>query len=79
MFQVLFYEHIFLNKELEKYKLPDTGPIAHFMELVSVGLSKNPYMTVQKKRDHLKWYVVAIFLSLYDNTGLLLFNRTSFF
>lgn len=42
---------------MEHYKLPKTGPIAHFMELVCVGLSKNPYMTVGKKRDHLKWFV----------------------
>ncbi|VDD91795.1 unnamed protein product [Enterobius vermicularis] len=54
---VAFHEHIFLDKELEHYKLPKTGPIAHFMELVCVGLSKNPYMTVGKKRDHLKWFV----------------------
>ncbi|KAK6012182.1 hypothetical protein OSTOST_22674 [Ostertagia ostertagi] len=32
------------------------GPIAHFMELVCVGLSKNPYMTIEKKMDHLKWF-----------------------
>lgn len=33
--------------------LPKTGPITHFMELVCVGLSKNPYMTLSKKHKHL--------------------------
>ena len=26
------------------------------MELVLVGLSKNPYMTAEKKREHIRWY-----------------------
>ncbi|KAI6202785.1 28S ribosomal protein S31, mitochondrial [Aphelenchoides besseyi] len=52
---ISFTEHIFLNKYVdEKFShLPKDGPIAHFMELVCVGLSKNPYMTVQKKHAHL--------------------------
>uniref|UniRef100_A0AC35TTQ3 28S ribosomal protein S31, mitochondrial n=1 Tax=Rhabditophanes sp. KR3021 TaxID=114890 RepID=A0AC35TTQ3_9BILA len=53
---VPFYEHIFLERYLSKYKLPKTGPIPHFMELVCVGLSKNPYMTSSKKHDHLDWF-----------------------
>ncbi len=35
---------------------PKTGPIRVFMELVCTGLSKNPYMTVQKKMNHLEWF-----------------------
>lgn len=35
---------------------PKKGPIRHFMELVCVGLSKNPYMTVQEKKDHIAWF-----------------------
>lgn len=26
------------------------------MELVCVGLSKNPYLTVQQKHDHIEWF-----------------------
>ncbi|CAD5207925.1 unnamed protein product [Bursaphelenchus okinawaensis] len=52
--RVHFSEHIFLDSYLQKHKhLPKTGPIAHFMELVVVGLSKNPYMTLKKKHAHL--------------------------
>uniref|UniRef100_A0A0N5AB46 Small ribosomal subunit protein mS31 n=1 Tax=Syphacia muris TaxID=451379 RepID=A0A0N5AB46_9BILA len=65
--KVSFHEHIFLNKELEQYKLPKTGPVAHFMELVCVGLSKNSYMTVQKKRDHLKWcFFTVVFIIVFS-------------
>jgi small subunit ribosomal protein S31 len=52
--KVNFTEHIFLDRYLAKHKhLPKDGPIAHFMELVCVGLSKNPYMTLAKKHMHL--------------------------
>lgn len=26
------------------------------MELVCVGLSKNPYLSVKEKREHIEWY-----------------------
>ncbi|MFH4974325.1 hypothetical protein AB6A40_001034 [Gnathostoma spinigerum] len=55
--EVGFHEHIFLERTLSQYDLPRTGPIAHFMELVCVGLSKNPYMTAKRKREHLEWFV----------------------
>lgn len=35
---------------------PRKGPIRHFMELVCVGLSKNPYMTVNEKKEHIAWF-----------------------
>uniref|UniRef100_A0A0N4ZV84 Small ribosomal subunit protein mS31 n=1 Tax=Parastrongyloides trichosuri TaxID=131310 RepID=A0A0N4ZV84_PARTI len=54
--KVGFYDHIFVERYLKKYNLPKTGPIAHFMELVCVGLSKNCYMTAAKKREHLDWF-----------------------
>uniref|UniRef100_A0A0K0F736 Small ribosomal subunit protein mS31 n=1 Tax=Strongyloides venezuelensis TaxID=75913 RepID=A0A0K0F736_STRVS len=54
--EVGFHDHIFLHRYLSKYNLPKTGPIAHFMELVCVGLSKNCYMTAAKKREHLDWF-----------------------
>lgn len=50
-----FHEHVFLGHHLDGW-CPQRGPIRHFMELVCTGLSKNPYMTVERKRAHLEWY-----------------------
>ncbi|KAK0182364.1 hypothetical protein PV327_000513 [Microctonus hyperodae] len=50
-----FSEHVFMDRHLRGW-CPKGGPIRHFMELVCVGLSKNPYMTVQEKKDHIMWY-----------------------
>lgn len=50
-----FSEHIFLETHLEGW-CPDKGPIRHFMELVCVGLSKNPYVSVADKKDHILWF-----------------------
>ncbi|XP_040196284.1 28S ribosomal protein S31, mitochondrial [Rana temporaria] len=52
--KVEFHEHIFLDKYLEDF--PNHGPIRHFMELVVCGLSKNPYLTVQQKKEHIDWF-----------------------
>lgn len=52
---VSFYEHVFLTKHLEE-GFPRQGPVRHFMELVVAGLSKNPYLTVQQKKDHIFWF-----------------------
>ncbi|XP_026183315.1 small ribosomal subunit protein mS31 [Mastacembelus armatus] len=52
---VPFHEHIFLEKHLEE-GFPRQGPVRHFMELVVVGLSKNPYLTVQQKKEHISWF-----------------------
>lgn len=52
---VSFYEHIFLEKHLEE-GFPRQGPVRHFMELVVAGLSKNPYLTVQQKKEHIFWF-----------------------
>ncbi|NXI50784.1 RT31 protein, partial [Chloroceryle aenea] len=49
-----FHEHIFLEKHLEDF--PKQGPIRHFMELVICGLSKNPYLTVRQKIEHIEWF-----------------------
>uniref|UniRef100_A0AC34F065 Small ribosomal subunit protein mS31 n=1 Tax=Panagrolaimus sp. ES5 TaxID=591445 RepID=A0AC34F065_9BILA len=51
--EISFMDHIFLEPYLAKHNLPKTGPVAHFMELVCVGLSKNPFMSVTKKHEHL--------------------------
>ncbi|KAM6907763.1 small ribosomal subunit protein mS31 [Xenentodon cancila] len=52
---VPFHEHIFLEKHLEE-GFPRQGPVRHFMELVVAGLSKNPYLTVQQKTEHISWF-----------------------
>lgn len=52
---ICFTEHIFLDRHLEGW-CPPRGPVRHFMELVCVGLSKNPYYTVQQKIDHIDWF-----------------------
>lgn len=52
--KVGFHEHVFLEPHLDKF--PKKGPIRHFMELVAIGLSKNPYFTAQEKREHIEWY-----------------------
>ncbi|NXP78510.1 RT31 protein, partial [Ramphastos sulfuratus] len=49
-----FHEHIFLEKHLENF--PKKGPIRHFMELVICGLSKNPYLSVKQKIEHIEWF-----------------------
>ncbi|XP_061659228.1 28S ribosomal protein S31, mitochondrial isoform X2 [Syngnathoides biaculeatus] len=52
---VPFHEHVFLEKHLEE-GFPKQGPIRHFMELVVTGLSRNPYLTVQQKKEHISWF-----------------------
>ncbi|XP_067419152.1 small ribosomal subunit protein mS31 [Emydura macquarii macquarii] len=51
---VEFHEHIFLDKYLEDF--PKQGPIRHFMELVTCGLSKNPYLSAKQKAEHIEWF-----------------------
>nr|CAG4640804.1 EOG090X04UC [Eulimnadia texana] len=53
--QVGFYEHVFLERHLEPW-CPKRGPIRVFMELVCTGLSKNPYLTVKRKMEHIEWF-----------------------
>ncbi|CAN7988948.1 unnamed protein product [Ixodes hexagonus] len=52
--KVNFTEHVFLEDLIEDF--PRKGPVRHFMELVLVGLSKNPYISVQRKREHIDWF-----------------------
>ncbi|XP_032389872.1 small ribosomal subunit protein mS31 [Etheostoma spectabile] len=52
---VPFHEHILLAKHLEE-GFPRQGPVRHFMELVVAGMSRNPYLTVQQKREHISWF-----------------------
>ncbi|KAF2887135.1 hypothetical protein ILUMI_19039 [Ignelater luminosus] len=53
--KVYFTEHVFLEKHLEPW-CPPKGPLRHFMELVCVGLSKNYYLTVEQKKEHIEWF-----------------------
>ncbi|XP_018025390.1 28S ribosomal protein S31, mitochondrial [Hyalella azteca] len=50
-----FQDHIFLERHLSPW-CPKKGPIAHFMELVCVGLSMNPYVSAQRKKETILWY-----------------------
>ncbi|CAG0885722.1 unnamed protein product, partial [Cyprideis torosa] len=52
---VSWHEHVFLDEHLEGW-CPESGPIRHFMELVCIGLSKNPYITAAYKRETIEWY-----------------------
>ncbi|CAG5875012.1 small ribosomal subunit protein mS31 [Menidia menidia] len=52
---VPFHEHVFLEKYLEE-GFPRQGPVRHFMELVVAGLSRNPYLTVEQKKEHIFWF-----------------------
>lgn len=49
-----FHEHVFLEHHLKEF--PTKGPVRHFMELVVVALSKNPYITVQRKTETIEWF-----------------------
>ncbi|XP_043526969.1 28S ribosomal protein S31, mitochondrial isoform X2 [Frieseomelitta varia] len=51
---VHFSKHVFLERHLTPWC--PKGPIRHFMELVCIGLSKNPYLTIEEKYDHIMWY-----------------------
>lgn len=52
---IYFSDHIFIEQYIESW-CPKKGPIRHFMELVCVGLSKNCYISVKDKRDHVDWF-----------------------
>lgn len=49
-----FHDHVFLEKHLSQF--PDKGPIRKFMELVVLGLSKNPWISVPEKIEHIQWF-----------------------
>lgn len=50
-----FHQHVFLEHHLEPW-CPKVGPVRHFMELVCAGLSKNPYITAQRKKETIMWF-----------------------
>ncbi|ESO87407.1 hypothetical protein LOTGIDRAFT_80486, partial [Lottia gigantea] len=49
-----FEEHVFLETEIKDF--PRKGPIRHFIELVAVGLSRNPHISAKSKRNHINWF-----------------------
>lgn len=49
-------DHVFLEPYWKQHKVPESKSVEHFMELVLTGLSKNPYMSVAKKREHIDWF-----------------------
>jgi len=52
--KVPFYEHVLLDHLLEGF--PQKGPVRQFMELVLIGLSNNPYITVDRKHATVEYY-----------------------
>lgn len=54
---IAFHEHVFLNRLLASDdRVPKSGPIRDFLELVVNGLSKNAYMPLQRKHEHIEWF-----------------------
>jgi len=49
-----FYEHVLLDHLLDGF--PDKGPIRQFMELIIMGLSHNPYITIERKHETVAYY-----------------------
>lgn len=50
-----FIEHVFLERHVESW-CPQSGPLRDFMEAVCTTLSKNAFMTVQKKLEYIDWF-----------------------
>ena len=53
--KVPFYEHTLLDHLLED--LPPSGPVREFMELITIGVSNNPYISVERKHAVIGWYI----------------------
>ena len=51
---VPFFEHVFLDHHLEEF--PDIEPVQEFMTLVLNGLSKNSFLSVDEKKEIVRWY-----------------------
>ena len=49
-----FDDHVFFDDLIEQS--PDKQPIREFMTDAALGLSKNPYMTAERKRSYLQYY-----------------------
>lgn len=53
---VSFEDHVFFDHLIDNEEDFPKGPVRDFMELVCVGLSKNPYITVERKHACINWY-----------------------
>lgn len=65
---VPFYEHVLLERHLNDF--PNSPLIRQFMELVCIGLGRNPYWTAQQKLDHINWF------RKFFNEKMHIFNET---
>jgi len=63
-----FYEHVLLERHLKDF--PNSQLIRQFMELVCVGLGRNPYWTVEQKLEHINWF------RTFFNDKMHIFNET---
>lgn len=54
--KVPFHEHVFLDDWLEG--VPEKGPVRQFLEIMIISLSKNPYITVQRKKETFEWFKI---------------------
>lgn len=52
---VPFEDHVFFDDLLEKF--PKNEYIDEYMKYIVMGLGNNPWMTVQRKREIIEWYL----------------------
>ena len=48
-----FHEHVFLDQHLEDF--PQIEPIQQFMTLALNGISQNSFLSIQEKKEIIKW------------------------
>jgi small subunit ribosomal protein S31 len=52
---VPFHEHIFLDHWMKD--IPRRSAIGQFLEVMCLALSKNPYITVERKKETFDWFL----------------------
>ena len=52
--KIPFYEHVFLDSYLDQF--PQIEPIQEFMILALNGLSQNSHLSLNEKKEIIKWY-----------------------
>lgn len=52
--KVPFYDHVFTDHWMDG--VPERGPVRQFMEVMAIALTKNPYITVQRKKQTFDWF-----------------------
>ena len=53
--EVPFHEHVFLDRWLEGFDR--RSAVGQFLEVICLALSKNPYITVQRKQETFDWFI----------------------